>query len=455
MWEYPVMLALLVIAFLLARRTKAKKIKEFPEYRYYVPGMLIKIGGGFLFACIYIFYYKQGDTTSYYECSMAFTRLLLHDPGDFLTVLFGGGTQEMKSFFTEATGEPLMYMFEENSTRFTIKILIPFVFLAGQSYFITTFFVAIFTYGGLWGLYRMFVSYYPHYSKQLAWAVLFMPSVAFWGSGILKDSFTLAATSFLIVRINALIRKEGTFWLNLLAIMFFSYIIISIKAYVMLIIMPSAMVWLIYSRITKINRLVKYLILPVVILAITAGSYYGLQALGESLGKFSVENALKTASVNQHDLKQEYYEGNAFDIGDFEPTVAGAASKFPQATLAGLFRPYLWDTRNIMMFLSALENSILLAFTLWIILRIKWRITFQYLGKHPLVIYCLVFSILFAFMIGLTSPNYGALVRFKVPFIPLYMASLMILYLELRPNKLKATTPSRLHELNFKNRSNS
>lgn len=436
MWEYPVMFALLALVYLIGQRIRKKNIKAYPEFRYFIPGLFIKVGGGFFFACIYVFYYGQGDTTSFYECSMAFTRLLLHDVGDFMTVLFGNGTQEMKSYFTSQTGEPLMYMFAESSTRFTIKILVPFVLISGQSYFITTFFVSIFTYGGLWGLYRMFVSYYPSYSRELAYAILFMPSVAFWGSGILKDSFTLAATTYLIVRINAVIKRKGSLWLNVVAIIVFSYIIISIKAYVMLIIMPSALVWLMYSRISKItNSLIKYLVLPLVVLFIVVGSYFGLRAFGESLGKFSVEHALKTAAINQNDLKQEYYEGNSFDIGDFEPTVAGALSKSPQATAAGLFRPFLWESRNIVMLLSALENSIILGFTLWILIKIKLRRITKYLGKHPLIIYCLVFSIMFAFMIGLTSPNFGALVRFKVPLIPLYMASLMILYLELKPGK--------------------
>jgi hypothetical protein len=356
---------------------------------------------------------------------MAFARLLLHDIGDFWTVLMGNGTQEMKSYFTSETGEPLMYIFSESSTRFTIKLLIPFLFFSGQSYFITTVLVSLFTYAGLWGLYKMFVKYYPDLSRPLAYGILFMPSVAFWGSGILKDSFTLASTCYLIVRINAIIRREGKLLLNILLVILLSYIVISIKAYVMLILMPSAMVWLMYSRISKVNNsLIKYLVLPLAVIAIAVGSYYGLKAFGDSLGKFSVESALRTAAVNQQDLKQSYYEGNSFDIGDFEPTIAGALSKLPQATMAGLFRPYLWDVKNVVMLLSAVENTAILLFTIWLIWKVKWREAFKYLGKNPLLVYSLAFSFMFAFMIGLTSPNFGALVRFKIPLIPLYMAAL-------------------------------
>lgn len=438
MWEYPVMFALLVVTFFIGQRIKNRNIRTSPEYKYFLPGLYVKIGGGFFFACIYIFYYGGGDTTSYYECSMAFTRLLLHDFGDFWTVLNGDGTQEMKSYFTAETGEPVMYMFSETSTRFTMKLAIPFILFGGQSFFISTVLVSIFSFGGLWQLYLMFVKYYPKLIRPLAYAILFVPSVAFWGSGIMKDTFTLASTCYLIVCINVIIRREGNLWINVLLVIILSYVVISIKAYVMLILMPSALVWLMYSRMSKVNNsLIKYLVLPLAVIAIGIGSYYGLKAFGDTLGKFSVESALRTAAVNQQDLKQAYYEGNSFDIGDFEPTIAGALSKLPQATMAGLFRPYLWDVKNVVMLLSAIENTVVLLFTFWLIWKVRWREAFKYLGKNPLLVYSLAFSFMFAFMIGLTSPNFGALVRFKIPLIPLYMSALVVLYHELVLNRKK------------------
>ena len=131
--------------------------------------------------------------------------------------------------------------------------------------------------------------------------------------------------------------------------------------------------------------------------------------------------------MNQNDLKRDYYEGNSFDIGDFDPTIGGALSKFPKATLAGLFRPYLWDSRNVVMLLSGAENLFIMGLTLFVLFKLKFKRMGRFIMSNPVILYSLVFSILFAFMIGLTSPNFGALVRFKIPLIPLYMACLMIL----------------------------
>lgn len=436
-WEYPATVFLLIAVWFIGVAIKKKKIKSRPEYSYFIWGLWAKIVGGFAFACIYVFYYGQGDTTSFYECSMSFCKLLFHDASDFFTVLMGEGTQEMKSYFTADTGEPMMYMFGEGATRFTMKLLIPFMLLSGQSYFITTFLIAIVTYGALWQLYLLFCSYYPNYRKPLAIGILFMPSVIFWGSGILKDSFTLAATCYLIVITNNIIVRKGSLILNIIGLILFSYIIISIKAYVLLILLPSSLVWFFYTKIKSIrNVLIRYLIIPFIYIGILGGSYFGLKMFGESFGKFSIDRALKTAAITQGDLKQEYYDGNSFDIGNFEPTAIGALSKFPQATFAGLYRPMIFEAKNVVMLISGLENLFILGLTIYILLANKRKILVSYLSQHPIILYSLVFSVLFAFMIGLTTSNFGALVRFKIPLIPLYMACLFVLWGRLQERKL-------------------
>ena len=39
-----------------------------------------------------------------------------------------------------------------------------------------------------------------------------------------------------------------------------------------------------------------------------------------------------------------------------------------------------------------------------------------------------VFSIFFAFSVGLTTSNFGALVRYKIPAVPFYLSAMLILY---------------------------
>jgi len=440
MWEYTAFALLLLIVFLVSGRIKSAGINTRPEYRFFLWGMWAKIGGGVFFAIVYTSYYEGGDTTSYYECSLAFYNLLFHDGSDFLTAFLGPGNPEIKSLFTTDTGSPMAYMFFDDKTRTVVKLVVPFLLLGFGSFFLTTVFVAIFTYGGLWRLYLMFTSYFPQYSRELAISVLFMPSVIFWGSGILKDSFTLAATCYFIGATNDLITRKGKPILNWIILIISGLIIINIKPYILIILLPGTLVWYFYDKIKRIrNSFFRYIIVPFVYIIIAAGSYLILTGLGDKLGKFSPEKALETAVVTSNDLKQEYYEGNSFDIGTFEATPLSIASKFPAATVAGLFRPFLWEARNVVMLLSAVENTYILASTLLLLVLIRRKVLVAFISDHPLILYCTLFSLLFAFMIGISTSNFGALVRFKIPLIPLYMSSVTIMLGHIRGVKLKRT----------------
>ena len=74
-WEYPAIVILLIIIAILSGRKKRINLRRHPQYRYYLLGLWAKVGGGIVFALIYVLYYGQGDTTSYYECGLSFVNL--------------------------------------------------------------------------------------------------------------------------------------------------------------------------------------------------------------------------------------------------------------------------------------------------------------------------------------------------------------------------------------------
>ena len=82
----------------------------------------------------------------------------------------------------------------------------------------------------------------------------------------------------------------------------------------------------------------------------------------------SVDALLDKAVVTQQDLLRAYYGTNSFDIGYFEPTIYGVLSKFHLAVEAGLFRPYIWESNNILMFFSGIENFFILTVTIYLLL---------------------------------------------------------------------------------------
>jgi len=152
-----------------------------------------------------------------------------------------------------------------------------------------------------------------------------------------------------------------------------------------------------------------------------------LTQFGDALGEYSFDRILDKAIITQQDLKQEYYGGNSFDIGTIEPTWTGVLAKFPIATFYGFYGPTLLQARNAVSAIAAIENTFLLLISLYLIFFQNPIKTINYIFSHPFLVFCISFSVMFAFSIGLTTANFGALVRFKIPLIPFFVCFLLLM----------------------------
>jgi hypothetical protein len=81
---------------------------------------------------------------------------------------------------------------------------------------------------------------------------------------------------------------------------------------------------------------------------------------------------------------------------------------------------------NVVMLLTALENTFVLLLTLYIVMRSRIVFLFTLLFQNPMLQMFYLFSISYAFMIAITTPNFGAMVRFKIPLLPLFVSALFI-----------------------------
>jgi hypothetical protein len=154
MWEILMLLVFMFFVLLIGGAIKRRNLRIHPNTSITCGGFGLKLSEVFFLLRSICFYYEGGDTVSYYECSLTFRNLLFKDLSDFWYVYISGGTEEVKSVFNSETGEPLWYIFKGDKTRFVTKLLVPFVLAGGGSYILTTVLVSIFTYGGLWKLYR-------------------------------------------------------------------------------------------------------------------------------------------------------------------------------------------------------------------------------------------------------------------------------------------------------------
>jgi hypothetical protein len=205
-------------------------------------------------------------------------------------------------------------------------------------------------------------------------------------------------------------------------------LLISIKPYILFALLPGSVLWLTNERLSKVqNKILKSLAAPFFILFGTGLSFLLLSQMGDVLGIYAIDKVLDRAVVVNIDQKQEYYNGSSFDIGHFDADPLSMLSKAHLAIAATLFRPYLWDVRNVVMLMSALENTYILCLTLFLLVRLKVFSFFTLIGANPLLLFSFLFSLFFAFSVGIATSNFGSLVRLKIPCIPFYVAGLFVL----------------------------
>lgn len=398
------------------------------DRRIFNLGLGAKVTGGLAFTLIYLFYYGGGDTIVYYKTAIAYCNLILQSPFEGLAITFGNNSIENFSFFTPETGYPVRHIFNDSATLMVSKIAIPFLLLSFKSYLIGSLLISFISYLSIWQLFKLFRHLTSNQQISML-STLFIPSILFWGSGISKDTITFAATCYFVYGAYWIIIKRKFKLMIVLLSVISLWLIITIKPYIFLVLFPGTLVWIFFNSIQSIkNKFIRIATVPIILVSSIIIIAFTLNSISSVLGEYSTDNIMRKAIVAQEDLKQDYYGGNSFDIGKIEPTTAGVISKFPIATFYGFYGPTLVHVNNVVMLFSALENTVLLLLSFSIFLLRNPVKTLQRLSSEPFLTFCLLFSVLFAFGIGLSSPNFGALVRFKIPLLPFFLIMLLSIF---------------------------
>jgi len=258
-----------------------------------------------------------------------------------------------------------------------------------------------------------------------------VPSLIVWGSAILKDTICfscLCVVHYYLFRIF----MQNKFKISyLLYILFAGYIVLTIKIYILLAYAPcfSFMVTQQYKTYIH-NRILRAMIAPFIIILSLVVSYVLVTQLGAQKERYSSEKLLETAKLQRDyvhyiSLKSE---GSTYDLGEMDNGLMSYISKIPAAINVSLFRPYLWESKNPIMLLSAIESSILLYLTFRLFQKRKLKNTIDVLSKDVHLQFSLLFGLVFAFFVGVTTYNFGSLVRYKIQGYPFYIVAILLLY---------------------------
>lgn len=421
-WDLIVSLIILFLAYYIASNIQKKKEVRFYHYKYYRQALFIKLFAGISFCLLYIFYFNGGDTIYYFNGTRSLTLLGYKNLFAVAKLFIGIRSPQLYGLFDSFTWWPTYY--SDPNTWAVCRFMLPFYVLGLGSYWGTSLIMNIFLFIPLWNFYKILVRMYPHQSKQMAIALFLMPSFVFWSSGILKDIWCFTAVIQMYVILYRIFYRKRKILLNILSFMLWSYVLISIRPFMFYTALITTMLWIGLRWLKSIeNGIVRQLTLPIVMLTLGGGISLIITQLGSvAEGKYATVNSMMNhAVVIQKDLsRSEAYGENTFDIGSFDASASSMLSKAPVALVAGIFRPFIWESRSIFMILSGLESAFLFVLFIYVFLRSGIIGFFRAIYRDPFLLSCITFTIIFGFFVGLTSANFGALVRYKIPLIPFF-----------------------------------
>jgi hypothetical protein len=247
---------------------------------------------------------------------------------------------------------------------------------------------------------------------------------------MMKEPLCIGGLGMLTFNVYMLFFKKGNKFKSLILAFLGGFILFKIKVYIILAFLPALAVW-VFSRY-RYNIKSPFLKLISTPLFFTFGGIAGivvLQSMAKYAERYALEELMKTAKETQNWLVYSTKEqgGSYYTLGDIEYSTVGLLKVFPKAINVALFRPYIWEIRKPILLAASLEGIVTLYLTVTLLFKAGFVRFFKLIANNPEVQFCFVFSVIFAFAVGFTSFNFGALARYKIPFMPFFYIALFIL----------------------------
>ncbi|MFW5851000.1 MAG: hypothetical protein ACOCWB_02135 [Bacteroidota bacterium] len=290
-------------------------------------------------------------------------------------------------------------------------------------------FISIFSY---LLLYKIIYSYNPKLQYALLISIVLIPSGFFWTSAMLKETIVMLGLACYVYGFISVLTKQKKYlsWLSLIIGIF---ILLHIKVYVIAALIPASLGFLIAYKLPQKRVSYVYIIsMLVLILGIIINNTY-LHAV-PILEKFADKRNDFIMDVVYYAHAQSY-----IPIGFIDANIMSFIKDTPASLYRAVFLPWLWNTSSLLGIVPALENLMLIILGL---LACFYRRNLDR-SQQNIIWFSLIFSITLLWIIGITTPVIGAIVRYKIPVFPfLYSIFALIidwdkLYLKYIKNEYK------------------
>jgi hypothetical protein len=419
-------------------RAKRKKYEDPLIQKYHRQGFWIKIIGCIAFI-IYNTYLSPGDSIYLYQKEGKAIYHLILNNSDNLKWLFKTGRAFDISLLSDRSNAGY---FHSEANFLTIKLVTVFSFFTAAKYAATNLIFAAIAFSGVWKLFLFFYRQYPAKHKKFAIAILYFPTFVFWSSGILKDTICIAALGWITYAGYDLFYNKKSLIKNLIYIFVFGYLLAVLKVYILLAYAPFFILFIILKNVQGVRvRILRFFLAPFLIALSVFAFTNILTSYNDELGVYGIDDVTSSISSLNAAFEQKNGDEDAasnFKLGvNYDGSFTSLLKCAPVAIATTFFRPFIWEAHKISQLLAALESLVLMYFTLYIIFKSGLFGFVRIILTDPLIMYCFLFSLVFAMFVGVSTLNFGTLVRYKIPCLPFYAISLFLIYEKVKEKSLR------------------
>lgn len=388
---------ILLVAALWIYRRQESEMRSF-----FWPALLFKLVAGFSVGFLYFYHYGQGDTILYWQDGKEIAQLITNSP-----------TGALGFFWEESTYPEILSALNHQAPRslFFVKIAGLLALATGSNYWMMSALLSFISFLGAWYLFQKVVISFPSTRNAAGIAFLFYPSVSFWSAGLIKESLGLAAIFMLAgCSLTVVQARKPTVveWLLVLASLWIGW---NLKYYWLGIFLPVAITTiLVYIIKMRQPRLVRHEVILwlflFLVLMIGATSIHP---------NFYPSRFAEVIYQNNLEFMRLTDAEGAVHFHDLQPTIESVVVNSPSALVACLFRPFIWESSNILSVMAGIENLILAVI---VVLAFPGLSGIRQSPHRLLVLAAVVYIVLLATLLALSTPNFGTLSRYKVGVLP-------------------------------------
>ncbi len=426
------LLLLYISLFYFLITLKSKKFDHPGLKRLFITAFILHMAGSFIYCMVIRFYYGYGDSFVFFQGSTTI-RNIIGLTGNPFRVFFTSPDAFLKTYGTIGDSDinipPGM---DIGSNLIIMKISAILSYISFNSYMVVSSFFGLFSFLGCWKLFSVFNEITQiKGEKLLALSILYLPSIWFWGSGLMKESVCMGALGLIVFYIYIIFIKGKFRAIDPILLLLVFYLLFTVKNYLAIVLLISMVLGYIISLLARSkNNSAKFF--TILFLLFISGVFFIISSSD------TLNSIIEDSKANIETFKTAYENA----VNDDERSMAGFTGvtisespiniimESPIAVFTALFRPFLWETRKALMLLSAIESFLTLIATLFIFVKCRGWKFFLYIFTEPYLFFCFVYTILLGAIIGFSTFNFGTLVRYRLPILPFYFFMLLFIYLK-------------------------